>query len=145
MTGTDIGGRVRRAREERGWSLGDTARITKLSPAVLRAIERNQFDTLPAGMYRKAYVRTVAAEVGLDAAALAAEYEAQYEAPIEPAAAMIEMAAARNHCVETLQPSRRRDLAVWIVLLMLLAAWFAFQLEGVPGRPQAVAETGRLE
>lgn len=75
MNGADIGGRIRNAREQRGWSIADVARLTKLSPIVLQAIEGNQFEALPAGMYRKAYLRTVAAEVGLDPRVIAADYE----------------------------------------------------------------------
>jgi transcriptional regulator with XRE-family HTH domain len=111
MTGTDIGGRVRDAREKRGLSLADTARMTRLSPSIVQAIERNDFASLPAGMYRKAYLRTVAAEVGLDPLAIAADYDAQYDAPSDSATALIEMTTARNQCGEALHPSRRHALA----------------------------------
>ena len=73
LTG-DIGGRLRRAREDRGLSLSDVARRTKLSINVLQAIERNEFTSLPAGMYRKAYVRTLAAEVGLNPTEIVADF-----------------------------------------------------------------------
>jgi cytoskeletal protein RodZ len=145
MTDTDIGGRVRDAREKRGLSLGDTARMTRLSPSIVQAIERNDFASLPAGMYRKAYLRTVAAEVGLDPLAIAADYDAQYDAPIDSATALIEMTSARNRCGEALHPSRRHAMAAWIVLAMLLAAWFAFRLDRVADEPEAVAQTGRSE
>src|SRR5688572_15490370 len=62
----DIGARLRRAREQRRWSLPDVAKRTKLSIDVLQAIERNDFASLPGGMFRKAYVRMLAVEVGLD-------------------------------------------------------------------------------
>ena len=145
MTDIDIGGRVRDAREQRGLSLAHTARMTKLSPSIVQAIERNDFASLPAGMYRKAYLRTLAAEVGLDPLAIAADYDAQYEAPIDSASALIEMTTARNQCGEALHPSRRHALAGWIVLAMLLAAWFALSLDRLAGQPEAVAQTSRSE
>src|SRR5688572_10889175 len=80
----DIGGRLLRAREQRGLSLRDTAQRTKLSISVLQAIERNDFASLPGGMFRKAYLRTVAAEVGLNPNEVAADYCAQFEPPVEP-------------------------------------------------------------
>ena len=83
----DIGGRLRSAREHRGMSLRDAAKQTKLSIAVLQAIERNDFARLPGGMFRKAYVRTLAVEVGLDPNELAAQYCARFEPPIEALAA----------------------------------------------------------
>ena len=83
----DIGGRLREAREQRGLSLPDAARRTKLSIHVLQAIERNDFDSLPGGMFRKAYVRTLAEEVGLNPNELAADYRARFEPSAEPPSA----------------------------------------------------------
>ena len=77
----DIGGRLERARVNRGLTLDDTADLTKLSIDILRAIEHNEFDRLPPGMYRKAYLRTLAAVVGLDPQKIAAEYARWYEPP----------------------------------------------------------------
>ena len=77
----DIGGRLRRAREQRGLSLHDVARRTKLTIPVVRAIERNDFTALPGGMFHKAYVRTLAVEVGLNPSDIAADYCAWYEPP----------------------------------------------------------------
>jgi cytoskeleton protein RodZ len=59
MVSSDIGGRLRRAREHRGLSLRDVAARTKLSIPVLQAIERNDFARLPGGMFRKAYVSVI--------------------------------------------------------------------------------------
>ena len=74
----DIGGRLRHARQQRGLSLHDVARATKLTLNVLQAIERNDFESLPRGIYRKAYLRTVAGEVGLQPGDIAAEFDRQF-------------------------------------------------------------------
>lgn len=79
MTHEDIGGRLRLAREGRGWSVDDVARLTKLTSSVLRAIERNDFGSLPAGVYRKAYLRTVATEVGLDPWQISRDFDAVWK------------------------------------------------------------------
>jgi cytoskeletal protein RodZ len=131
-----IGARVRHAREQRGLSLGDAARLTKLSPSVLRAIERDDFAGLPGGMYRKAYLRTLAAEVGLDPLAIAADYEAQYEPPVEPAAPTTEAATVAGGWVVTLPP-QPRTVVTLTALAILSAAWFAF-------RPAPVAVSAPL-
>ena len=73
MTG-DIGGRLREARKQCGLSLPDVAGRTKLSIGVLQAIERNDFESLPPGIYRKGYLRSLAGEVGVDPKAIAAHY-----------------------------------------------------------------------
>ena len=75
----DIGDRLRDARVARGLSLADIAERTKISPPSLTAMERNQFSRLPGGVFRRAYVRAFAVEVGLDADTLVRDYRARYE------------------------------------------------------------------
>ena len=76
---TDIGSRLRQARETRGLTLRDIAATTKISMTALVAMERNDFARLPGGVFRKAYVRAFASEVGLNADELAREYHARFE------------------------------------------------------------------
>ena len=123
----DIGGRLRHAREQRGLSLDDAARLTKLSSNVLRSIELNDFDRLPAGMYRKAYLRTVATEVGLDPLEIAADYETEFEAPAAAATRTTATAKAPDRWVELLQPSPHRTIVTLVAVATLLIAWFALQ------------------
>ncbi len=63
---TDFGGKLRHARERRGISLRQIAASTKISAAVLEALERNDVSKLPGGIFSRAFVRSYAAEVGLD-------------------------------------------------------------------------------
>ena len=133
MTATDIGGRVRVAREERGLTLTDASRVTKLSTCVLLAIERNDFASLPAGVYRKAYLRTVAAEVGLNPHELAADYETQYPSTVDPAT------------TKPAAPWSRRAVLMVIVVALLMAAWFALQLDGESVSARSVAQVGVSE
>lgn len=126
LTG-DIGGRLRRARESRGLSLSDTARLTKLSINVLQAIERNDFASLPAGMYRRAYVRTLAAEFGLNPNDIAADYCKRFEPPVETVAVPDRDAALEEKCVEQLTPSPRRSIVALAAVAVPAAAWFILQ------------------
>lgn len=81
----DIGSRIQRAREQRNLTRRDICEETKLSPMAVAAIEENKFGQLPGGMFRVAYIRTVAAAVGLDPEELAGAYRAAFEAEIPPA------------------------------------------------------------
>jgi cytoskeleton protein RodZ len=83
---TDIGSRLQQAREQRGLTLRDIANATKISTTVLNAIEHNEFAHLPGGVFRRAYVRAFAVEVGLNADELVREYRARFETglPAEP-------------------------------------------------------------
>lgn len=141
MTG-DIGGRLRQAREHRGLSLRDVARRTRLSIAVLQAIERNDFDRLPGGMFRKAYVRTLAVEAGLDPNEIAADYCAQFEPPIEPAVEE-RPAGLQEKLIEQLAPSPRRSIAMLAALAAMAAAWF--MLQSRPVGPQAPVDDATSE
>jgi cytoskeletal protein RodZ len=62
----DFGGKLRQARERRGISLRQIAASTKISAAALEALERNDISKLPGGIFSRAFVRSYAAEVGLD-------------------------------------------------------------------------------
>src|SRR5499427_1676243 len=65
-TSSGFGGRLRDARERRGVSLRQIANSTKISVAVLEALERNDISKLPGGIFGRAFVRSYAIEVGLD-------------------------------------------------------------------------------
>ena len=65
-TPTDVGARLRAAREARQISLREVAATTKISTSALEAIEENDVAQLPGGIFTRAFVRSYAAEVGLD-------------------------------------------------------------------------------
>lgn len=120
---TDIGGRLRRAREQRGLSLHDVATRTNLTIFVVRAIERNDFTALPGGMFRKAYVRTLAVEVGLDPDDIAADYCAWFEPPVEPQPVPSLRSTRQEEWLNQLAPSRRRFLVMLVAVAALATAW----------------------
>ena len=93
---TDIGSRLRQARETRGLTLRDIATTTKISMTALVAIEDNDFARLPGGVFSRAYVRAFAAEVGLDADELTREYRARFETEI-PAGPLLRHEADWKH------------------------------------------------
>ncbi|MEZ5290346.1 MAG: helix-turn-helix domain-containing protein [Vicinamibacterales bacterium] len=62
----DFGSALRLAREQAGRSIRDVADATKLGARTLEALERNQVERLPPGIFRRAVVRAYAKEVGLD-------------------------------------------------------------------------------
>jgi transcriptional regulator with XRE-family HTH domain len=61
-----FGASLREARERKGVSLRQIAAATKISVAALESLERNDFSKLPGGIFSRAFVRSYAAEVGLD-------------------------------------------------------------------------------
>lgn len=65
-TADDFGQALRTTRESVGRSLREMADATKLGVPTLEALERNQIERLPRGIFRRAVVRAYAREVGLD-------------------------------------------------------------------------------
>lgn len=62
----DFGTALKATREAAGRSLRDVADVTKLAVRTLEALERNQIERLPTGIFRRAIVRAYAKEIGLD-------------------------------------------------------------------------------
>ena len=61
-----IGDRLRLAREEKGLSLDEVARQTRIPIRHLQHIEQEEWDALPAITYTIGFVRSYANAVGLD-------------------------------------------------------------------------------
>jgi cytoskeleton protein RodZ len=76
-----FGERLRREREMRNISLEEIAAVTKIGTRLLRALEDEQFDQLPGGIFNKGYVRAYAKYVGIDEEQAVADYlQAAHEA-----------------------------------------------------------------
>lgn len=80
---SDFGAKLRQAREGRGTSLRQIAANTKISVAALEALERNDVSKLPGGIFSRAFVRSYAAEVGLDPEQTVREFLERFDS--EPA------------------------------------------------------------
>jgi cytoskeleton protein RodZ len=75
----DLGTVLRSARERRHLSLNQLAQTTKIGVRVLAAIENNEFQQLPGGLYTRGMLRAYAREVGLDPENTITQYRAQFE------------------------------------------------------------------
>src|SRR5689334_7696401 len=80
----DIGADLRKARIARKRSIDEISRATKITPALLQAIENDAFAAVPGGLFTRGYLRAYAREVGLDGEALVERYRAEFEAPPPP-------------------------------------------------------------
>ncbi|HEY2326856.1 MAG TPA: helix-turn-helix domain-containing protein [Gaiellaceae bacterium] len=75
--------RLAAARAERGWSLADAERETGIRTKYLAALERGDLDALPGWAYARAFLRTYARALGLDADGLVAEFEEDVPPPLD--------------------------------------------------------------
>ena len=60
------GGLIRAARNERGMSVAELSERTKIPPPVLEALEGDEYHKVSGALYIKSFLRTCAAELGLD-------------------------------------------------------------------------------
>jgi cytoskeletal protein RodZ len=77
-----VGADLRNARIARNRSIDDISRLTKISPSLLAAIETENFDRVPGGLFRRGYLRAYAREVGLDPDAVVQKYRDEFEPPL---------------------------------------------------------------
>src|SRR5688572_22226963 len=63
-------------RRQRGLSLEQIAETTKISTRFLRAIESEEFDKLPGGVFNTSYIRQYAVAIGMAEESVLSLYEA---------------------------------------------------------------------
>ncbi|MBW2240849.1 MAG: helix-turn-helix domain-containing protein [Deltaproteobacteria bacterium] len=71
------GARLRRARLRRGIDLEKIAEVTKINPTYLQYIEQDQFEDLPAAVYVRGFVVSLARCIGLESGQVADGYMAR--------------------------------------------------------------------
>lgn len=152
----DVGATLRRARTQKGLTLDQLSRATKISLSKLQALEDNDFESLPAVVYARGFLRAYAREVGLDPEDVVDQYMRQLDHAMAPAMSEPELPAAteREEPVHTQQPATRpalRPLRIQIDLkslprpamaaaavMLLIAVIAAFAWRGGDAGEQAV-------
>jgi cytoskeleton protein RodZ len=123
-----FGEHLRQQREMRGVSLDEIVATTKIGRRLLQALEEEQFDLLPGGIFNKSYVRAYAKCVGIDEDQAVAEYLAAAQEP-PPDNKVI----AHQHTFHSdRRPERAQFPIVPVLILLVVAAgavggWKAYQ------------------
>ena len=136
-TSGGFGGKLRDARERRGISLRQIANATKISVGALEALERNDISRLPGGIFSRAFVRSYAAEVGLDPDATIQEFIAQF--PNDSITAGHPTGEHVEDTVSVENDRRRAGAFLWLIGLSVPIAWAVlhFATAGRGVEPQA--------
>ena len=74
MTKAGFGEHLKREREMRGVSLDEICAATRIGNRFLEALENEEWERLPGGVFNRGFVRAVARFLGLDEEAFVAEY-----------------------------------------------------------------------
>jgi len=138
--GTSLGILLREAREFRGESLEDAARVTRIGKNYLAALEEDSFDKLPSPAYVKGFLRVYGKHLGLSPDELIRRYEeglasgpAEVQGEDEAGAAPVAVRAAA--------PNRNRWM-IPLVLLVLVLVTATIIPQGEPPPPPPV--TGQV-
>ena len=121
----DFGAKLRAARERRGVSLCQIAASTKISVGALEALESNDLEHLPGGIFTRAFIRSFASEVGLDPEEAVRDFLAQSQAG-RMLAGSVYVDDTEDHG-QYLSQQRVARTALWIILLSVpIAALLLF-------------------
>jgi cytoskeleton protein RodZ len=131
-----VGQRISQARHERGLSIEDLARTTKLRMTQIRQIEADELVGIDAEVYVRARIRALAAEVGLDPVEIIKVYENQMGITnVEVSRSDLSVADHLNifehdKKKDALPPRRSYTLPLIItgVVLLIAAAWVSQSL-----------------
>ena len=138
----EIGNSLREARLRQGLEFADVERATKIRPKYLRALEHEQFESLPAQTYVKGFLRTYAEFLGLDGQLYVDEYNSRYvtgeddAVPFKPRRSYGHRARRRR--VES-SVVLGALVGIGIVAALVIAAWKSGEPEPTRTAPAAAA------
>ncbi|MGX7014242.1 helix-turn-helix domain-containing protein [Vagococcus silagei] len=118
-----IGEKLKKDRIEKGLTIGDLQRITKIQRRYLEAIEENDFDALPSDYYTRTFVRQYAEAVGQNPRPLLRRLEGKPENPNDLAIADPVKGSRKSKYDQTSRSKTfvRNYLPVTLLLLLVLA------------------------
>jgi cytoskeleton protein RodZ len=107
-----FGERLQREREMRGITLEEIADSTKIGTRSLRALEQEDFDKLPGGIFNKGFVRAYARYLGIDEEQAVSDFLAAAGEPEQP---------LPNPVATEKTTTYRSESRGWVVALALVA------------------------
>jgi cytoskeleton protein RodZ len=131
----NTGTRLREAREARGISIEQLARVTRVQPRILQAFENNDAHAIPPRPYGRGFLRAYATQVGLDPEDTVRDFFGQFGSTAER--------PAEESTSAKLQPYLRglTTLATWAVAIAVIVV-AGRALLSRDGDSQVAATTG---
>ncbi|WP_017471947.1 helix-turn-helix domain-containing protein [Amphibacillus jilinensis] len=131
-----IGEKLKEARLEKGLSLDDVQRLTKIQTRHLQAIERNDFSVIPGSFYIRAFIKEYANVVDLDPNQLLSEHRSEIPAPeAENAVEYTRMQRTRGKTTSSkTSPFTSLLPTVFVILLIVGVGFFIWRITLGPGQ-----------
>jgi cytoskeleton protein RodZ len=122
MTKGTFGESLKREREMRGVTLDEISAATRIATRFLRAIENEEWEQLPGGVFNRGFVRAVARYLGLDEENIVAEYTSTVDDhPSVP------VWTGSPPAVTPQQPWLAWIIAAALVLALLIGSWLGIR------------------
>jgi len=126
---TSIGETLRRERIRRGLQLEQIAAQTKIGLHLLEAMEADQFERLPGGVFTRSFLRQYAHALGLDEEEVITWLKEQFEGPPEPLPAppseprsSLPQMPSFEDVRDRLRPDSSLGALAWVVIVVLVCA-----------------------
>jgi cytoskeleton protein RodZ len=124
MHSKPFGEHLKREREMRGVTLEEISVATRIAPRFLAALESEQWELLPGGVFNRGFIRSVARYLGLDEDSLVAEYALETRGRSDPG-------VVADPPQEPDRNWARVFVVVVLVLVVLAGAWAAIHFLGL--------------
>lgn len=147
-----LGEALRNARVEKGISLDELQKSTKIQKRYLQAIEQGDYGQLPGRFYARAFMKSYAEAVGLDSDELFEEHSGETPNPhaevVEQIPSRMERTRVRTSTRASVpakvRPSVLPKLAAAVVIIgLLVVVWMAFQKMGSNSEAGPVNQPGQ--
>lgn len=123
----------------RGITVEEIAEATKIGTRSLRALEQEQFEILPGGIFNKGFVRAYARFLGIDEEQAVADYlSVVKEDPEPPAATLSAMAASiaaaksGSEGLDTVRFPWRTMVTIVVLVVLVALGWYEYQRSKQP-------------
>jgi cytoskeleton protein RodZ len=123
MPSKPFGEHLKREREMRGVTLEEISAATRIAPRFLAALESEQWELLPGGVFNRGFIRSVARYLGLDEDSLVAEYALETRGRSDPG-------VVADPPEEPDRNWARIFVVVVVVLVVLAGGWAAVHFLG---------------
>lgn len=135
-----LGTYLSRLREERGLSIEEVSRVTRVAPHYLEALEREDFGALPASVFTKGYIRAYCQALGVSVDEALARYsDPSAAAPVVPRPPAPSLPVASASSAARSRENGRRSRGTLLMSFVLLVgfglALFVMALFLQSGRP----------
>ncbi|MEI5890038.1 helix-turn-helix domain-containing protein [Bacillus cereus] len=148
---TELGQKLKEAREAKGLSIDQLHEITKIQKRHLVAIEEGNYDVLPGAFYARAFIKQYADAVGLNGEELLVEYQSTIP---QSEKREVPQVSTGQKTQETMQKSSSWPIAdhmpkILVALLVIacgVVIWFVFQaLTGKNDEKVPSAQSEKIE